>query len=192
MRGGRWRSPVARLLTVIGVLLVVVSIAANFVERQALDSSEFEETARQLIADPAIQSEVASTMTDQLFSNVDVEAALEERLPADQKALAGPITGALRPVAERLSARILDRPRFQEAWVAAVGIAHEQVIRVLDDKARYLETEGGVVVLDLRPLLVELTDQLPVAPNLADRLPPNSGLITLFEVEQLDSGGELG
>lgn len=191
MRGGRWRSPVARLLTVIGVLLVVVSIAANFVERQALDSSEFEETARQLIADPAIQSEVASTMTDQLFSNVDVEAALEERLPADQKALAGPITGALRPVAERLSARILDRPRFQEAWVAAVGIAHEQVIRVLDDKARYLETEGGVVALDLRPLLVELTDQLPVAPNLADRLPPNSGLITLFEVEQLDTAQQV-
>jgi hypothetical protein len=126
-------------------------------------------------------------MTDQLFSNVDVEAALEERLPADQKALAGPIAGAMRPLAERLAARILDRPRFQEAWVAAVGVAHEQVVRVLDDKARFLETEGGVVTLDLRPLLVELTEQLPVAPNLADRLPPDAGLIRLFEVENLET-----
>jgi hypothetical protein len=187
MRGGRWRSPVARLLTVVGVLLVVVSIAANFVERQALDRSEFEETAGQLIADPDIQAEVASTMTDQLFSNVDVQAALEERLPADQKALAGPIAGALRPVAERLASRILDRPRFQEAWVGALGLAHAQVVRVLDDQAAFLETEGGVVALDLRPLLVELTDQLPVAPDLSDRLPPNAGLVTLFEVEELET-----
>ena len=187
IRGGRWRSPVARLLTVVGVLLVVVSIAANFVERQALDSSEFEETARQLIADPAIQAEVASTMTDQLFSNIDVQAALEERLPADQKALAGPIAGALRPLAERLATRILDRPRFQDAWVGALGLTHAQVVRVLDDKARFLETEGGVVAVDLRPLLVELTDQLPVAPDLSDRLPPNAGLVTLFEVQELET-----
>ena len=51
-RTGRWRTPVARLLTVLGVLFVVVSIAANFVERQALDTDEFEETARQLANDP--------------------------------------------------------------------------------------------------------------------------------------------
>jgi hypothetical protein len=169
------------------VLLVVVSIAANFVERQALDSSEFEETARQLIADPTIRAEVASTMTDQLFASVDVQAALEQRLPAEQKALAGPIAGALRPVAERLATRILDRPRFQEAWVAALGLAHEQVVRVLDDKARFVETEGGVVAVDLRPLLVELTDQLPVVPNLSDRLPQDAGVITLFEAEKLET-----
>ncbi len=78
-RGRRWRGPVARLLTVLGVLLVVVSIAANFVERQALGKSDFKETARQLIADPAIQQQVASSLTDQLFANVDVRAELEKR-----------------------------------------------------------------------------------------------------------------
>ena len=35
---GRWRRPVARLLTIVGVLLVVVSVASNYVERQALDT----------------------------------------------------------------------------------------------------------------------------------------------------------
>ncbi len=186
-RRARWRAPAARVLTVVGVLLVVVSIAANFVERQALDTSEFEETARQLIADPAIQAEVAATMTDQLFASVDMQAELESRLPADQQALAGPIAGALRPVAERLAVRILDRPRFQEAWVVALGVAHGQVLRVLDDKARFVETEGGVVSVDLRPLLVALTAQLPIVPNLSDRLPANAGLITLFEAEELET-----
>src|SRR4029453_6797983 len=116
-RGGRWRTPVARLLTVVGVLLVVVSIAANFADRQALGKSDFEETAKQLIADPAIQQQVAQSLTDQLFQNVDVQARLEARLPASQKALAGPIAGAMRPLSERLARELLQRPRIQDAWV---------------------------------------------------------------------------
>jgi hypothetical protein len=183
----RLRKFLARTLTVLGTLLLVVSIAANFVERQALDRSEFDETAEQLISDPVIQEQVAATLTDALFENVDVQAELEERLPAEQKALAGPVAGALRPVAERLARRILERPRFQEAWVRAVGAAQEQTVRVLDDKAQFLETEGGVVALDLRPLLVELTNELPIAANLSERLPENAGVITLFETDQLET-----
>jgi hypothetical protein len=187
VRRGRWRAPVARLLTVLGVLLIVISIAANFVERQALDNDEFEETARQLAVDPAIQEQVAATMTEQLFANVDVQAALEQRLPPAQQGLAGPLAGALRPVSERLAVRLLERPRFQELWVTALSGAQRQVLRVLDDKARFAETEGGVVVIDLRPLLVELTDQLAIVPDLSDRLPDDAGVITIFEAEQLET-----
>jgi hypothetical protein len=190
-RSGWWRRPLARILTVLGVLLIVVSIAANFVERQALDRSELEETARQLIDDEVIQEQVAATLTDELFTQVDVQAALEERLPPEQQGLAGPIAGALRPLAERISLRILDRPRFQEIWVTAVGAAQAQVVRVLDDEAEFLETEGGVVAIDLRPLLVELTNELPIAPNLSDRLPEDAGVITVFETDQLEKAQDL-
>lgn len=186
-RHGAWRGWVARLLTVLGVLLLVVSIAANFVERQALDTGNVEETARQLIDDQEIREQVAASMTDQLFASVDVQAELETRLPEEQQALAGPITGGLRPVAERLANRILERPRFQDLWVGAVGAAQAQVVRVLDDEARFLETEGGVVALDLRPLILELTAQLPIVPNLDERLPEDAGVVTLFEAEQLET-----
>ena len=187
VRTGRWRTPVARLLTVLGVLLIVVSIAANFVERQALDDDEFEETARRLAADEAIREQVAATLTDSLFTNVDVQAALEQRLPPAQQGLAGPLAGALRPVSERLAVRLLERPRFQELWVQSLSTAQQQVVRVLDDKARFVETEGGVVAIDLRPLLVELTGQLEIVPDLSDRLPEDAGLITIFEAEELDA-----
>jgi hypothetical protein len=186
-----WRTIGARALTVLGALLLVVSIAANFVERQALDTSEFEETARQLITDEEIQATVAATVTDELFANVDVQAALEERLPPDQQGLAGPIAGALRPVTERLAVRLLEGPRFQEVWVQAVGGAQMQIVRVLDDEARFLETDQGVVAVDLRPLLAELTGQLALGERLEERLPPDAGLITLFETEQLESAQTL-
>jgi Short C-terminal domain len=190
-RSGWWRVPAARILTVLGVLFVVVSIAANFVERQALDRDEVEETAEQLITDDAIQEQVAATLADELFTKVDVEAALRERLPAQQQALAGPVAGALRPVAERAALRILDGPRFQELWVTAVGTAQEQVVRILDDEAAFLETEGGVVALNLRPLLLELTDEIRIAPNLSERVPEDAGVITVFEAEQLETAQDI-
>jgi hypothetical protein len=190
-RSGWWRVPAARILTVLGVLLVVVSIAANFVERQALDRSEVEETAEQLITDDAIQQQVATTLADELFEGVDVEAALRERLPAQQQALAGPLAGALKPVTERTALRILEGPRFQELWVRAVGTAQEQVVRVLDDEAAFLETEGGVVALNLRPLLIELTDEVRIAPNLSERVPEDAGVVTVFEAEQLETAQDL-
>ena len=177
----------ARTLTVVGAIVLVISIAANFVERQALDTNEFEDTARQLVSDDEIQGAVAAAMTDELFANVDVDALLQERLPAEQQGLAGPIAGALRPATERIAARLLERPRFQEVWVQAVGTAQAQIVRVLDDEARFLETEQGVVSIDLRPLLVELTDQLSLGGNVADRLPENAGVITVFEAEQLET-----
>jgi len=186
VRTGRWRTPVARLLTVLGVVLIVISIVANFVERQALDADEFEETARQLAADEAIRDQVAATLTESLFTNVDVQAALEERLPPEQQGLAGPLAGALRPVSERLAVRLLEGPRFQALWVQSLSAAQQQVVRLLDDKARYLETEQGVVAVDLRPLLVELTGQLDIVPDLSDRLPEDAGLITLFDAEELE------
>jgi len=66
-RGGRWRGPAARLLTVLGILLVVVSIVANFVDRQALGKSDFKDAAKQLANDSVIQQQVALALTDQLF-----------------------------------------------------------------------------------------------------------------------------
>ena len=183
---GRWREPAARILTVVGVLLVVVSIAANFVERQALGKSDFQETARQLIADPAIQQYVAASLTDQLFAYVDVQGELEQSLPESQKALAGPIAGSMRPLSERLALRLLQRPRFQRVWVTALTASQQQVVRLLDDKAKFMETEGGVVALDLRPVLVALTQQLPMTPRLAENLPESSGVITLFRADQLE------
>ena len=45
----------------------------------------------------------------------------------------------------------------------------------------------GVVAIDLRPLLVELTDQLEIVGGLSERLPEDAGLITLFEAEELET-----
>src|SRR5215204_2538140 len=84
-----------RILVVVGALLTILSLLAGYVRFQALDTGTVKDTAGELIADPEIRDEAAATLVDQLYANVDVEAALTERLPADEKGLAAPSSGAL-------------------------------------------------------------------------------------------------
>ena len=104
----RWHILLARTLTVVGILLVVVSLLANFVKRTALDNSHFRSTARQIVADPTIRDQLALTMVDQLYANVDVSAALSDRLPKNLQGIAAPIAGATREVSNTAAQTLLD------------------------------------------------------------------------------------
>ena len=66
---------------------------AFYVEHTALDEAGFETISRNMIENDAIRTQVANTAVDQLYANVDVEAAIAERLPPDQKGLAPVLAG---------------------------------------------------------------------------------------------------
>jgi hypothetical protein len=185
------RMLLARILVVVGALLAVVALLAAYVRYQALDTNTVEDTAGELIADDAIRNQVAAALVDQLFSNVDVEALLDERLPAQQKGLAGPIAGALRLGAEPAASRLLERPRIQELWVRSVTQAHRALINVLEGDTRALETEGGNVVLNLRPLIIQFGDRIAIVGRIDQRLPPDAGQITILKSNQLETAQDL-
>lgn len=182
---------IAWTLVVLGILVGVLAVIAGYVRYQALDTPTVEETATQLIEDDQVREQIAAQLVDQLFSNVDVEAALRERLPPEQQRLAPPLAGAARTLADRASERLLERPRIQELWIQSIVRAHEQLIRVLDDDTTVLTTEGGFVVLNLRPLVIQLGDQVAIVGNLAERLPESAGRIKIMKADQLETAQEL-
>ena len=177
----------ARILVVLVALLAVVSLLAGFVRWQALDTDTVEETAELMITDADIQTQIAASLVEQLYANVDVAAALEERLPSDQRALAPVLAGALRELSDRAAQELLERPRAQELWVRSIATTHEQLLRLLDDDLTAVQTEGGFLVLDLRPLVIQLGNQVAVVGRLAEQLPADSGRIELMEADQLET-----
>ena len=187
------RMVLVRTLVVLGALLAVLALLAGYVRYQALDTDTVEQTAGELIADPEIREQIAATMVDQLYANVDVEAALEERLPPDQKALAGPIAAAVRAGADRLAQGLLDRPRAQELWVRTIGATHRNLISVLKDERTSLRTSGGNVVLDLQPLLIQLGERVAIVGDIDQRLRsnPDAGKITIIKSNQLETAQDL-
>ena len=175
----------ARALTVVAIVLALVGMVAFYVENTALDPDGFETISRKLIENDEIRTQVAAKSVDTLFENVDVEAAISERLPPAQQGLAPVLAGLARSGADRAADAALERPRVQTVWVAVTTRTQRQLVRLLDDDTTFIQTEGGAVVLDLRPIVIELGDQVAVIGKVAERMPESSGKIAIIEESQL-------
>ena len=177
----------ARVLTVVAILLALVGMVAFYVEHTALDEEGFETISRNMIENDEIRTQVAAKAVDTLFENVDVEAAIAERLPPAQAGLAPVLAGLARSGADRAADAALERPRVQTVWVEVTTRTQRQLVRLLDDDTTFIQTEGGAVVLDLRPIVIQIGDQVAVIGNIAERLPESSGKIAIIEESQLET-----
>jgi hypothetical protein len=174
------------VLVLAGLLLLLSSFAV-WVNRVALNTSVFADTADQLIDDPEIREAVAQRSVDVLYANVDVEAVIADRLPEDNKSLAGPISAGLRQAAPQILDRALEQPALQRLWVDAVEQAHATLVKVLEGNGDVVSTEGGVVVLDLRPLALEAADRIGIRDQVEQRLPAHAGRIEVLQSDELDT-----
>src|SRR6201990_1671928 len=85
-----WRRRTVKGLLGLGALFAFLSVFSIWVERQALDTSEWVNTSGRLIQNPKIRSAIGEYLIEQLYENVDVKKELETILPGDTKELAGP------------------------------------------------------------------------------------------------------
>jgi Short C-terminal domain len=178
---------IARILVVLATLLAVVAGLAGYLRWQALDEDTFADTTEELIANDDVRGQIGDTVVEELFANVDVAAALEQRLPEDQQALAAPLAGGLREFADRTVQRLLDRPRGQELLKNALVTSHQQLLAVLDDESTTLTTEEGAVILNLQPLVIQVGERVAIVGRLAERLPEDTGRIEIMEADQLET-----
>jgi hypothetical protein len=130
-------------------------------------------------------------MVDELYSNVDVAARLEARLPDNLQGLAAPIAGLSREAMDRAATELLARPRVQSLFVTSASIAQTQVVKVLEGDTTRVSTEGGNVVLDLRPLVVQLGDRFGFLGNVSETLPPEAAQVTILESDELDTAQDV-
>jgi len=181
----RGRRRAVKALVVLGSVLAFLSVFAIWIERQALNTSDWVSTSDKLLQNSKIRSAVASYLVDQLYENVNVEKELKEILPGDTKELAGPVAGGLRQVGGSGAEKVLETSTAQSLWEDANRSAHEQLVSVLEDKGEAVSTENGEVKLNLGSLLTNLANQIGIGQQLAEKLPPDAGQIQILRSDQL-------
>jgi hypothetical protein len=179
------RRRTVKALVVLGSVLAFLSVFAIWTERQALNTDDWVDTSGRLIQNSTIREEVGNYLVDQLYENVDVEKELSEILPGETKELAGPVSGGLRQVAGGGAEQVLKTSTAQGLWEEANRTAHEQLLAVLEDKGEAVSTDEGNVSLNLGSLVTNLADQVGIGADLAERLPPDAGQITILRSDQL-------
>ena len=128
---------------------------------------------------------------DQLFANVDVEARLEQRLPPDEQGLAAPLAGAMRALADQAAPRLLERPRVQTLFREAVALGHDRLVALLSGETTVVQVQDKAVVIDLRPLILQLGERVGVFGNLENVLPQDAGVITVMPADKLERAQDL-
>src|SRR3954447_18282893 len=180
------RFVVPTLLT-LGTILAVISIFAVSANRQVLNADNWAETSSQLLASPAIRTQVSDFLVDQVYTNVDVKGEVAKALPKRLTPLAGPAANGLRELAEKRTDKLLGRPKVQEAWKGANRITAQQFINIAEGNSKAVTAQGNAVVLNLDVILKELIQRLGLPNSLADKVPENAGKIKVMDSEQIST-----
>jgi hypothetical protein len=185
-----------RILVVLASFLAFLAIFTGWVDRQALETSEWVDTSGKLLEDPVISDAVATYSVDQLYANVDVPALLKQRLPKNLQRFASPASAGLRALGTRAAERAFQSPRVQHLWQDANRVAHSQLVAILEGKSQTVSSQNGKVVLDLRPIVLQLADRLGLKKQVnqaidkaqsSGRLKSNFGELEIADSAQLDT-----
>jgi hypothetical protein len=182
-----WRRWVPWALIVLAAIIGTLAALNVWVKRQALNTDHWTNASSQLLENNDIRNAISVYVVDQLYQNVDVGKALQDRLPPATKQLGPPLAAALEPALIRTTDTILGRPRVQQLWENANRRAHQLFIAVLDGKKGILTTTDGNVVLNLRPLVQEVVNEAGLGGRVVQQLPPDAGQITVMKGTQLDT-----
>jgi hypothetical protein len=176
----RGRRYAVRALLTGATILTVVAIFAVWANRQVLNANNWADTSSALLSNSEIRTQVSGYLVDEVYANVDVGGQVAQGLPPRLKPLAGPATSGLRDLAQRTTDRALQRPRVQEAWKQANRVTAQQFINIAEGDSRLVTTQGNAVVLDLRPLVVDVIARLGLPPSIAAKIPPGAGHIRIM------------
>jgi len=186
LRSGRLRRATVVALVVAATVAALASVVAVWAQRQLLDTNVYVGTSSAMLADPTIRTAVATYAVDEVYRRVNVEAELKDVLPTNVNRFSNLAAAALRPAAYQLVDRALQTSLLASLWEQANRQAHEQFVHtVVGGGGNVVSTTGGVVTLDLRPILVEATQRIGLGASLAARIPADAGSIEVLRSGQL-------
>jgi hypothetical protein len=177
-----------RAILALAAVLCVASIFAVWANRQLLDTGYWTRTNTKLLENRAIQRELSTYLTEQLYANVDLAGELRSGLPKELKPLAGPAAGGLRTVVEEGIVAALGTSQLQSLWRTASDLTHRQFVALIENRGKVVRTPGGgAVVLDLRPLVANLANRFGAPATVVEKLRSTVGEITILRSKTLET-----
>ena len=151
-------------LVVLASVVLLVSMIANWVQTEVLDSNQFANSTEEILQNKDVQEQLGIFAVDQLYANVDVQAQIEQRLPSAAQPLAAPVTAATRQLATNVAETALASPRVQDLVATAIDGAQQRFVSLIEDKGQFVSTQGGVVTLEYGSFVADLASRLGVDP----------------------------
>src|SRR3954447_3719714 len=211
----RRRRVLVGTLLALAVVTGLFAMFAVWTNRQALNTDNWTKTSGDLLANKHVQNAVGAYLVSELFRSTDIQAEIQNVLPPQLAALAGPASAGLHQLADRAAPRLLASPAVQDAWRRANRGAHEQLLQIINGGGSVASTKNGEVVLNVHSLVDQLAANLGVEDQVAAArskvqgdtgakargvaqqkfgvtLPPSTGRLVIMRSDQLATAQDVG
>jgi hypothetical protein len=146
----RGRTIGAWVLLVLACLLAITSVVVVYARNQLLNTDTFVSTLAPLASDPAVQTAVATKVSNSLVQQTDLEQRVKNALPARADFLADPITSSVKSATYSITLKLVQSSQFQKLWEQALRQSHQQLDNLLTgQKVGALSAANGQVTVNL-------------------------------------------
>ena len=173
------------LLILLASVLLLGTAAEVWVKRQVLNTPKWVAASDKILANPKVQAALSTYIVDEIYSNVDVQQELSDKLPDGWKGIAGPVAAGIRTPATTAVEKILSSDRVAKIWHTVNEKAHQTLVNVLEDKTKIGSTKDGKVTLDVGEIVRIVGTDLGLPASVMDKVPSTVGQITIFESSSL-------
>ena len=166
-RQARGRAITSVICLVLAALLTTPAAFAYWGQRTLNDSQRYVDTVGPLVKSPEVQAAIATTVTDAIQQQVDVESIINNVFsgvitsrPRLQQ-LVGPLAAAVNGLIARQVQEFVASQTFEDLWVAANERAQQAFQRILNgDNSGAVSLKGDQVVLDVSTVIDQVKAQL--------------------------------
>lgn len=189
---GKISHPVlAMVMIFVGSLLTVALIFSVWANQQALDTDSWVSTSDEVLLDPAVQTELSQYISDELFSNIDIQGDVRSELPASLRDLPDTSAEGLQREAPVEVQKALNTPRFERVWSQANRAAHEKLLAVVDGDEVDPSTDDGQVRLNLNPVITGMSTELGFDEDITAQIPPEVARLTVLEADRVSTAQDV-
>ncbi|NQY55679.1 MAG: hypothetical protein HRT86_04195 [Ilumatobacteraceae bacterium] len=179
----RW---VVWAMIVLATVIAIFSSLNAWVEQQVLETENWVEVSDELLANDEIRGALSQYIADELFEGVDIADQIDSQLPDALVGLGGFVAPAIRAGAPQAIDRVLGSDASAGLWRQVNETAHQAFVAVARGDDSAIQSNDGVVVLDLGEFVRMLGIDLGLEERLGDRLPDDAGQLVLFESDIID------
>jgi len=138
------------VLVVLACILAIISVVAAFARNQLLNTDTYVSTVAPLAGNPAIQTQVATRVSQELITRTNIQQRVKEALPSRAGFLATPITDEVQKATYSITLKAVESQKFQQLWTAANRASHKQLVALLTGSSQgAVSAKDGKVTIDL-------------------------------------------
>jgi hypothetical protein len=188
-KGPVWRRTLAWVFLVLGLILLPLAVTGGWVRGNVFSTDGFVNMVGPLGSDPAIQKQIADSVTNQIFNALDLETRLQNVLPNRLGFLAGPIEDRLKARTQQGAEALTSSAQFPAIWTKAVQGVHKAVVGFMNGTGKVYLDANGMITLDLSAISTPIVDRLA---KVGVEIPANeypvltSGQVPVVQAAKLD------